>query len=153
MEETYTIKWPQKVILTIGDHSLTIKRKGFMSANSHGFKGDKTIPFKNITAIQLKEPKMTNGYIQFSLIGGNESTQGLFASTSDENTIMVSKKEDYEKMVELKDYIENYNYERENTSSTSVSGADEILKYKQLLDQDIITQEEFNAKKKEILGI
>ena len=34
-----------------------------------------------------------------------------------------------------------------------VSGANELLMYKQLLDQGIITQEEFEAKKKQILGL
>lgn len=34
-----------------------------------------------------------------------------------------------------------------------VSGADDLAKYKQLLDQGVITQEEFNAKKKQILGL
>ena len=33
------------------------------------------------------------------------------------------------------------------------SGADEIKKYKELLDNGIITQEEFDAKKKQILGL
>ena len=33
------------------------------------------------------------------------------------------------------------------------SGADEIKKYKELLDQGIITQEEFDAKKKQLLGL
>ena len=32
------------------------------------------------------------------------------------------------------------------------SAADEILKFKQLLDAGIITQEEFDAKKKQLLG-
>ena len=38
-------------------------------------------------------------------------------------------------------------------ASQPLSGADEILKYKQLLDDGIITEEEFQAKKKQILGI
>lgn len=36
-------------------------------------------------------------------------------------------------------------------NNTSV--ADELLKYKQLLDMGVLTQEEFNAKKKELLGL
>lgn len=32
------------------------------------------------------------------------------------------------------------------------SGADSLLKYKQLLDQGVISQDEFDRKKKEILG-
>ena len=36
---------------------------------------------------------------------------------------------------------------------TEISGADEIRKFKELLDDGIITQEEFYAKKKELLGL
>ncbi|MFN1845698.1 SHOCT domain-containing protein [Clostridioides difficile] len=37
--------------------------------------------------------------------------------------------------------------------SISSSTADEILKYKNLLDIEAITQEEFDAKKKELLNL
>lgn len=36
--------------------------------------------------------------------------------------------------------------------NNGVSSADEILKYKQLLDQGVITEEEFQNKKKELMG-
>ena len=38
-------------------------------------------------------------------------------------------------------------------ADNNISGADEIMKYKQLLDNGIISQEEFDAKKKQILGL
>ncbi len=38
-------------------------------------------------------------------------------------------------------------------NSEKLSGSDEILKYKKLLDDGIITEEEFNAKKKQLMGI
>ena len=38
-------------------------------------------------------------------------------------------------------------------SNSSVSAADEIKKYKELLDSGIISQEEFDAKKKQLLGL
>lgn len=40
-----------------------------------------------------------------------------------------------------------------STQTASMSSADEILKFKNLLDSGIITQEEFEAKKKELLGL
>lgn len=43
------------------------------------------------------------------------------------------------------------NYEGEN--NIAVSAADEIKKFKGLLDDGILTQEEFDAKKKELLGL
>lgn len=38
-------------------------------------------------------------------------------------------------------------------TNTNVSSADEILKYKKLCDAGVITEEEFNAKKKQLLGL
>lgn len=37
--------------------------------------------------------------------------------------------------------------------NTAVSAADELKKYKELLDMGVITQDEFNAKKKQLLGL
>lgn len=49
----------------------------------------------------------------------------------------------------------NQSSHAENTTTIvqTSSAADEIVKFKTLLDQGIITQEEFNAKKKELLGL
>ena len=43
--------------------------------------------------------------------------------------------------------------EEEQVEPTPVSGANEIRAYKELLDEGIISQEEFEAKKKQILGL
>lgn len=40
-----------------------------------------------------------------------------------------------------------------NGNSGAVSSADELKKYKELLDSGVITQEEFDAKKKQLLGL
>lgn len=39
------------------------------------------------------------------------------------------------------------------TTTSSVSSADELKKFKELLDMGVITQEEFDAKKKQLLGL
>lgn len=41
----------------------------------------------------------------------------------------------------------------ETSTPSSLSGAEELGKYKALLDQGVITQEEFDAKKKQLLGL
>ena len=38
-------------------------------------------------------------------------------------------------------------------TTKELSAADEILKFKNLLDSGVITQEEFDAKKKQLLGL
>ena len=45
------------------------------------------------------------------------------------------------------------NPEEEETQGIMFSGADEIKKYKELMDMGIISQDEFEAKKKQILGL
>mgnify|MGYP000059172111 FL=1 len=47
---------------------------------------------------------------------------------------------------------EELNHSRTKSASPQLSAADEILKFKSLLDQGILTQEEFDKKKKELLG-
>lgn len=43
--------------------------------------------------------------------------------------------------------------QEDNTNTTSVSTADEVKKYKELLDAGAITEEEFNKKKKQLLNL
>ncbi|MFT8362960.1 MAG: SHOCT domain-containing protein [Sporolactobacillus sp.] len=152
VKKEIVVKWPAKTIISVGEKSLTIKRKGFMSLATQGLKGEKTIPYKSITSIQLKKPGVTSGYIQFTLIGGNESRKGVFDATHDENTVMIASKPAYEDMLELKSYIES-EQDESATSQNTASDADELRKYKSLLDDGIISQDEFDAKKKQLLGL
>ena len=56
---------------------------------------------------------------------------------------------------EIRTAFENYKDKDsiEVSGTASVSSADEIKKYKELLDSGIITQEEFDAKKKQLLSL
>ena len=55
----------------------------------------------------------------------------------------------------MKDYIEAelQRSPAEAPPTPQISAAEEIKKFKELLDSGIITQEEFDAKKKQLLGI
>ena len=59
---------------------IIIKRKGVLSKLTQGFtKGDKTIYIKQISGIDFKlGGNVVNGFIQFTLPGGNEKKVGLF---------------------------------------------------------------------------
>ena len=55
----------------------------------------------------------------------------------------------------VQEVLENYK-KKDNVAAVNVqqvSSADELLKFKQLLDAGIITEEEFAAKKKQLLGL
>jgi len=125
-----------------------LDRSTFMGFVTQGLKGQKDIYFHNITAIQIKKPGLTVGYLQFSIPGGNESKKGVFASIKEENTISFGGKEKYEKALKIKKYIEK-KIKPKNTSS--LSSADEIEKLHSLMKKGILSKKEFEEKKKKLL--
>ncbi|MGE7951614.1 DUF4429 domain-containing protein [Lysinibacillus xylanilyticus] len=154
MSKVFEFKSNGKFTVTVDDYNVKIQPKGFSNfINKGGSKGEKSIPIKSITAIQFKEPRLTTGYVQFAYSGSSETKGGTMAAVKDENTITFVKKE-LKQAREMVDLIES---KRQNESTpsknTSVSAADEILKMKELLDTGILTQDEFDAKKKQLLGI
>lgn len=142
--------------LELAGNKIIIKRKGMLAKMTQGLKGDKEILVKQISSIQFKKAgSLTNGYIQFAFSGGKEDQGGLFDATKDENTVMFNKKQmpDFEK---LKQAVEQKIEELSNHSSspaTSLDTADQIKKLADLRDSGILTEEEFSAKKKQLLGI
>ena len=63
--------------------------------------------------------------------------------------IEATKKTAEEMIRKINDLQSNSNSEK--TSLGSISQADELLKFKKLLDEGIITQEEFERKKQQLL--
>lgn len=143
----YEFRSDGKYNLTIENGLLTIEHKGMLNALNKGLVGAKSIKIENITGVQLKKPGLTCGYIQF-ILNGHEIKGGVNNAIKDENTILFLKKE-LDWALEIKQYIESYKPTVNNNSST----ADEILKYKNLLDMGAITEEEFNDKKKQLLDV
>lgn len=154
LDRIFEFKGAGKTIVKIEGNFIRLKRKGALNFLNHGLDGEKTIDINNMTGIQIKKANFfTNGYIQFIFMGSQESKRGVMAAATDENTVMFTKRE--QKMAEeIKEYIESILVNKSKPLvAASVSGADEILKYKELLDQGVITEEEFRAKKKQLLGI
>ncbi len=144
--------------LEVFEDKVVITRKGAMSFSTHGLAGGKTIPMSAIQSVQFKPGGgMTNGFIQFAVMGGRESQGGLLAATRDENTVVLRMGEQTVKGEEIRDYVEKRILELAKPQATVVmqqtSAADEIIKFKNLLDMGVITQEEFDAKKKQLLGL
>lgn len=140
--------------LKVFEDRIVISHSGVLNLLAMGVKGDKTVYYSDLTAVEFKKAGWTAGRIQFSLLGGRESTGGLFAATSDENTITISAKEN-EKAEEIVEYIQKRIKEARQPKNTtsSLSVADEIIKLNDLVNMGIITKEEFDVKKKELLGL
>lgn len=140
-------------ILTVYTDRILIQHKG-KSKEILGI-GSKIIYLSDITAIKYKKPRLIlGGYIQFLIAGGIE-TDGFLSAYGNENTVFFL--ESSEKVEEILNYLNNNigkikTKKSEGRESTS-NAADEIQKFKSLLDQGIITQQEFKAKKKQLLGL
>ena len=148
-----SIKSGSKCDVEVTKDYIKIKQKGVTSAINKGIFGEKTLYYKNMTGLQFKEPRFANGYIQFIFLGSRESKTGLLGSVNDENSINFGKKE-RNVMIELKEYIEKKLLENNtDTNLSSKSEAEQIRELKTLLDDGILTQDEFDMKKKKILGI
>lgn len=128
-----------------------IKRgaKGFLLGGGM-LRGDKTIPYSSIVAVQLKKAGMTAGYLQLTLKGGSEAKSGLMQSTTDENTVNFHARKNKD-FLEAKEKIEAKISQSAGGNQQGSSGADELEKLASLKDKGVISQEEFDAKKKQIL--
>lgn len=136
-------------ILTVDNYGIHIKFNKMMG------KGEKTIPFNQIVSIEVKKPGFLNGYIYFQTIGstGTRRQNNPHDMAMDDNSVQFNSKANYDIALYIKSYFEQWQVSWLNQKETSMSNADEIMKYKQLLDGGAITQEEFDAKKKQLLGL
>ncbi len=138
------------------DHCILTAKKNAISLliTNKFFAGDKKFYYSDLTSVQFREPgAITDGYMEFEYPGSRSgNSSGAYSS---ENAIAFTKK-DLDKMREIYNYVDGKIREYKTKGSApmqQLSPADELKKFKELLDSDIITQEEFNAKKKALLGI
>lgn len=143
--------------LIVTDQKIIIKRKGLGGFIARGIlKGDKEIPIKNITAIEFKNANwLTNGRIQFSIHGELGHKGGAISAVNDENTLLFTngQKEVFIKAKQIIDELMSRTDTDKNKSSVSeFSIADELKKFAELKERGIISQEEFDKKKTELLN-
>lgn len=129
-------KWPGIFILT--------DKRAFFYYKAGSLEGKEAFELSEIKSINCHGDGLTGGHIKIDTV-----VKSL--------DILVIYKKDI--MKEIQDTIDRtvYNYKNPsngNRDDVKISSeADEIRKYKNLLDEGIITQEEFEAKKKQILGL
>lgn len=130
--------------------------------------------FKEYSGIDIVKANMNSQFAQVVFMTGMNSKNRAIgidlAATQNANAIKdtnrilfcsgmfsFGKTNDYAASVgaEIRTAFENYknNDVVEVTGAGTVSAADELKKFKDLLDSGIITQEEFDAKKKQLLGL
>jgi len=142
--------------ITIYEDRVIIERGGVLGFFSQGLAGAKTIPMGSIMTVQFREGNwLNNGFIQFGILGGIESRGGILDASKDENTVMIKPATNDDARA-IKNYVERIILNRSKIKGTVVQQAsptDELKKFKELLDMGAISQAEFDAKKKQLLGL
>ncbi len=142
--------YEEKVVITT-----RVTVGSFLSGNVTD--GEKTIYFCDCIGIQFKQSGFTIGYLQFETAGGimNNKASNFF----NENTFTWDTTvQDDEFMQSVANYCKRRVDECKSGKNATgpavaqITPADEIKKYKELLDMGAITQAEFDMKKKQLLG-
>jgi Short C-terminal domain/Domain of unknown function (DUF4429) len=141
-------------IIELTDHSIIISRHGLGSFLTQGIKGEKTIPFKSLTALQFKPAqKQMGGYIQFSVKGEVASRGGIFDATLDENTVMftIAQHPNFEM---LRKKIDAEIAKQDNHPiAARLSYADELTKLADLRDRGVLDETEFQNQKTRLSSV
>lgn len=142
--------------ISVYENRVEISRKGFRAVLTQGLAGSKTIPMDSIMSVQFKESNFwAPGFIQFGILGGREARGGFNTAVYDENSV-VFKSDNNDLAKQIKEYIDSVIMNRHNSNGTVIqqtSSAEELKKFKELLDSGVISQEEFDTKKKQLLGL
>ena len=141
-------------------HFITIRHTGALGRMSVG-KGDKRIPITSITAVQIKPAgAMVNGYIQFTLPGGNEKRSGFGKQTidaaGDENSVIFTKNQE-EDFLKLRDAVEKAMIERSGpqvivSAPAGPSKLEQLKQLGELRDAGVLTAEEFEVEKGKLMS-
>jgi hypothetical protein len=116
-------------------------------------KGGFTIPYESISSVNISEGGWTAPPFIQILTNGSRLISDSTEAMKDPSCLLF-KKADKDDVHNLKKEIEKRVAEAKRpTGSTGPSAADELLKFSNLLKSGIISQEEFDQKKKALLGI
>lgn len=144
-----------KSVLVDGDVVRITKAAGLLST-----KREKTMPIGSITSVEVKEPGAFVGFIQFSIAGGKARdssytfTGGSVDAVKDENSVVFTGQDKYRTALKIKKLVESWKVTQSHPSAPAPSSvADEIRKLKALADEGVLTREEFEAKKRQLLGV
>jgi hypothetical protein len=167
-----SLKWTTKHFQIIADSLSTdeyvifcfVGLHNYISASKHDSNYAYALTNKRIIAGQQK---LVGNHVQsIKLDKLNDITKSrgallgvLTIDTLNEKVNVAVDKETTDRIARsLNEIIFDLKYEDKNShnatnASSNISSADEIRKFKQLLDEGIITQEEFESKKKELLRL
>ena len=156
MSVIYTMKGAHKTIKVYEDHLTMEPNRSLLGYISAGMSGIKTIMFSSISSVQFKKPGLMNGYLSFTIPGGNE-IHGLdvLGMMNDENTLILKPFNPQTQLsLEIKEYIENKvrDFQESRVPPQNSSMADELQKLADLKEKGILSEEEFQDAKHNLIS-
>ena len=142
-----------KGTIRVFEDKIEIEKKGFFINNA-----SKTLPMANIISVSIKPSGWGRGFIEFTTPGSRDSKNTEEALTNENALCFKNSSQDAEAK-KIKEYVDEQilKIAQTKTGATVIqqanSPAEELKKFKELLDSGIINQEEFDAKKKQLLGL
>lgn len=148
------VRGAQKVLDVYEDRIVLTQIQNVRSFFTHDlFKGSKEIYYADMTSIQMKIASgFILGYIQFEVPGIHSHDNFTSENSWTYDTSLQSKANEIAAYVKKK--ISEFKRGKGGVTTVvqnQASVADEIAKFKKLLDDGVITQEEFEEKKKQLL--
>lgn len=149
------------VVELLEDRVRIKKKGGFLDvvlggADPRGqMRGEVDILLKEVSAIEFR--KITRfppapGYIRFIFKGGQETKARSYKDLkADEYTVMF--RDNQSAFEKIREAIEKKRGSLMEEGGTKTSNLDELEKLAALRDKGIVTEEEFEAKKKQLLGL
>ena len=137
----------------IDNRKITITKEGVVN-NIALQTSEKSFDITQVSTIQIKENGLLlPGYLQFWLIGSTDSTYG-FKNYTNENTLIIYNLNQFKSAQIIKKYIEENKEKYSPTGCTVIakSNAEQIREFKALFDEGVITEEDFNHKKNQLIN-
>ena len=123
---------------------LTILSLGLTKLQAMQINSDIITYISDMTSVSFKKADLSNGKIAFSVPGKKDESVG---------TGMFFRADSNDVAENIANFLKSAINKAKEANSKSNSVAEEIRKLKELFDEGIITQEEFDIKKKQLLSL
>ncbi|MGW3511190.1 DUF4429 domain-containing protein [Streptomyces sp. NPDC000994] len=140
---------------------VTFEHKGFLARATTG-KGEKRLHISQISAVQWKPAGMVvNGFIQFTIPGGNEVRSSFgsqtFSAVEDENSVVFNRNQQpaFEAMRAAIDEAIARQHAAPQPAAAPAAGAsvaEQLTQLGALVQQGLMSREEFEQAKARLLG-
>ena len=153
-------------VINVFENHLTISREGRIAKMGKHDSGLRTVEFSSIVGIQKEDPTMAvNGYLQIQLLGESFVSLTKFTAASDTNTVLFTytRRKEHVELYAILEQVANLTNAniadaqetkdlQESVALGSVSKIDQLSKIAELKNAGLISSEEFENLKNEIMN-